>query len=424
MSKKYEIDGHDINKFQQYYIQENGKGFSLEDPPTKIYYFNKYGGWRDEIDGKVFYYDQDCNPWIENIPSDIEELQHSQDQDAQEGASQSDRYDQEIQQDLKDYSASSDDEEHCQDDEEEEHALEEMTSSSEQEYDYQENMKQEQQIQDDQNQKNTQIQKQQQQNLQSDHQERSEEQDDYEEEEKSQSNHQTDETNDSERFRKEYINELIDIIQQNKLETTCIHIEKIPADLNESDLLLSFGVSQKDQSNVLSIFYGPIEKEILDEDEEEEQKNDQEEEFEVKNAVLVVSSKDFAKQLVQNEGKPIVNYQDRDLYLDILTESKDYYPMPAISDQMYIRLLENIKNALLSGSKFSKLQIELTDSSQENLFKSLKQQYNYLNIDKLSNQILELDLDIKFSWKDTLISLWNYLYNTDKINIIKDVKLI
>ncbi|KAL4506923.1 hypothetical protein ABPG72_001344 [Tetrahymena utriculariae] len=423
MSKKYEIDGHDINKFQQYYMQENGKGFSLEDPPTKIYYFNKYGGWKDEVDGKIFYYDQDCNPWTENVPSDIDELQHSQEQDVQEGASQSDSYVQEIQQDLKDYSASSDDEEHCQDDEEEEHALEEMTSSSEQEYDYQENIQQQQQTQEDPQQKNTQTQKQQYQNLESEQQEECEHQEDYEEEK--QSNLQTDETCDSERFRQEYINELIDVIQQNYLETTCIHIEKIPAYLNESDLLLSFGVQKQDQSNVLSIFYGPIEKEIMEGDqEEEEEKNDQEEEFEVKNAVLVVSSKEFAKQLVQNEGKPFVNYEDRNLYLDVLSETKDYFPMPAISDQIYVKLLENIKIACFSDSKYSKIQIELVDLSQQDLFNSLIQQYQNLKIDKLSNQILELDLDNKLSWKDTLISLWNNLYSTDKINIIKDVKLI
>ncbi|KAL4461003.1 hypothetical protein ABPG74_016475 [Tetrahymena malaccensis] len=423
MSKKYEIDGHDINKFQQYYIQEDGKGFSLEEPPTKIYYFNKYGGWKDEVDGKTFYYDQDCNPWVENVPSDIEELEHSQEQGGQEGVSQSDSYVQEIQQDLKDYNASSDEEENCQDEEEEEHALEEMTSSSEQESDYQENI--EQQAEGDQQQQNTQDQIQLDPNQKSDHQEGSEGQEFYEDEEKNQSNHQTDETTDSEHFRQEYISELIEVIQQNDLETTCIHIEKIPADLNESDLLLSFGIQQKDQSNILSIFYGPIEKEILeDEEEEEEQKNDKDEEFEVKNAVLVVSSKEFAKQLVQNEGRPISNYQDRNLYLDVLTESKDYFPMPAISDQIYVKLLETIKTVFASGNNNSKIQIELADSSQQDLFNGLKQQYQNLKIDKLSDQVLELDLDNNLFWKDTLISLWNNLYNTDQINIIKNFKLI
>ena len=68
MSIKNEIEGHDVSKFDVYYTQEEGKGFSLEDPPLKIYYFNKYGGWRDEIDNKVYYYDQYCNPMIDNIP--------------------------------------------------------------------------------------------------------------------------------------------------------------------------------------------------------------------------------------------------------------------------------------------------------------------------------------------------------------------
>ncbi|EGR33162.1 hypothetical protein IMG5_060550 [Ichthyophthirius multifiliis] len=73
MEKQFEKTGHNPEKFQEYIELEDQSGFYLEENPQKIYYYNKYGGWKDEIDNKTYYYTKDGLPLIDNILSDIDE---------------------------------------------------------------------------------------------------------------------------------------------------------------------------------------------------------------------------------------------------------------------------------------------------------------------------------------------------------------